>query len=96
MALNKINIQVQILDGESKSRSTSAGRNRDTQSDKDFLDYMRTEFNQNDAHKISKNGFQFSQKEKEEALAFKQRLKKSGQLEHKNLLSEDKIFHGSI
>jgi hypothetical protein len=60
------------------------------------LNYLKEQFNQNDAHKISKNGFQYSYKEKQEALAFKQRLKKEGLVERKNILSKDKIIHGSI
>lgn len=67
IALNKIDIDVEMVDPRKKMRSLSEGNfgdDHETQSDRDFLGYLQQKFNEKNAYKITKRGFQYSNQEK--------------------------------
>ncbi len=60
----------------------------ETQSDRDFLEFLKLRLNQADAYKVSKSGFKYSQQERQEALIFKAQLKNMGRLQDRDKLGQ--------
>lgn len=58
----------------------------ETESDSNFLQMIQDKINTHEAYKVSKHGFQYSDKEKREALAFKHQLKNQGRLQKKDII----------